>query len=157
MKRIKAYDIFIRPSPKLRKISVRRQGRWVFASIDASKFTREQRGTKFYLISEPFGLVRYDVQNPKKTAARGLAGDYISSDSEGNLTLVTAQDFKRKFPTPNLTVQYAPLTSENFKDRNYSQESSEGTATTNSNTSTNNLNSNGATYNARSRNPRTSY
>lgn len=152
MKRIKPYDIYVKPSPVLRKISVRRQGTWTFASIPVDKFARETKSARYYLISEPFGLVRYDRNNPKKTSFRGLAGDYISRDSDGNLSLVTAEQFRLKFPIPDETVRYAPLTS-----ADYSKKPVEETASPSSNISTSNSTSTGAPTNARPTNTRPSY
>jgi hypothetical protein len=152
MKRIKPYDIYRKPSPVLRKISIRRQGTWLFASVPADKFVRETRSARFYLINEPFGLVRFDRTNPKKTSFRGLPGDYISRDSQGNLTLVTAEEYRRKFPIPDETVRYAPLTSED-----YSKKPVEQTPPPSSNRSTSNSTSTGVPTNARPTNTRPSY
>ncbi len=157
MKRIKPYDIYIKPAPVLRKISVRRRGRWVFASIPSNTFTREVPGARFYLISEAFGLVRFDRTNPKKRSFTGQPGDYISRDSKGNLTLVTAEQYRRKFPIPDQTVRYAPLTSEQYQDPNNNIETSEEISAATSNSSRTNPPNTGAATNARPTNTRPSY
>jgi hypothetical protein len=155
---MKSYDLFVKPEPVLNRISVRRRGVWVFASIPASTFARETKSQKFYLINEPFGLVRYDRDNPAKISKRGRAGDYIVSDFQGHLNIVTAEDYKRRFPAINTTKVYTPPTSRDFMNPNYSQESNENGSSVISNSSTSNSStSTGGSANARSGNTGTSY
>jgi hypothetical protein len=118
MSRLKPYDVFQKPSPVQRRISVIRAGQWAFATIPADTFARETETQKFYLINEKFGLCTFNQNNPSKLSFRGLPGDYIAADPEGNLTIVTAKDYARKFPKARPSNMAMPLTSDDFLREN---------------------------------------
>lgn len=133
---------------------MRRRGVWRFATIDKDSFARETANQKFYVINEPFGLCNFDQDDPSKILFRGRPGDYVASDQEGNLTLVTLEDFRLRFPPKDETQRYSPPTSDDFKRETFEQ--SQQTNSNNS-TITNSSNSSGGTTNARSGNTGTSY
>lgn len=152
MSRLKSYDIFAKPEPVLRRISIIRNGIWTFATIPATSFVRETKSQRFYLINEVFGLCRFNQIDPRKTSVRGKNGDYIAADPNGNLTLVTAKEFSRKFPKAAPSGMAAPLTSDDFI-----RESSEELSTATSNRTTNNSTFTGGISNARPTTTRPSY
>ena len=152
MSRLKSYDIFVKADPVLRRISLLRNGIWTFATIPPDRFVRETKTQRFYLINELFGLCVFNQNNPKKTKFRGKSGDYIAADINGNLTLVTAEDYRRKFPKEAPSNMVMPLTSDDFL-----RESSTNTSPLSSNSSRTNSSSTGATTNARPTNTASYY
>ena len=151
MSKLKTYDLFVKPDPVLRRISIIRNGFWTFATIPPDSFARKTKTQRFYLLNERFGLCVFNQNDPKKTSVRGKSGDYVAADPDGNLTLVTAKDYERKFPKAAPSNMAMPLTSDDFL-----RESSTNSRSTTSN-STNNNSSTGGSANAGSGTTRTSY
>ena len=118
MRRLKSYDVFQKPSPVQRRISVIRAGQWAFATIPADTFSRKTKTQRFYLINEKFGLCVFNQRDPSILSSRGLPGDYVASDPNGNLTIVTAEDYARKFPKAKPSNMAMPLTSDDFLREN---------------------------------------
>ena len=152
MSRLKSYDIFAKPEPVLRRISILRNGVWTFATIPADSYVRETKTQKFYLVNEKFGLCKFNQNDPKKTSVRGKNGDYVAADPNGNLTLVTAEEFSRKFPKATPIRTGSALTSDDFL-----RESSEELNSSTSNSTSTNSTSTGGSGNAGSRITGTSY
>jgi hypothetical protein len=118
MSRLKVYDVFQKGPVKPRRISLIRFGQYVFATIPPNDFVRQTKTQKFYLINEPFGLCLSNQNNPRKSSFKGIPGDYIAADLDGNLTLVTAKDYARKFPKARPSNIVTPLTSDDFLREN---------------------------------------
>lgn len=118
MSRLKSYDIFQKPSPDQRRISVIRSGQWTFATISADSLVRETKSQRFYLVNEKFGLCQFNQNNAAKLSSRGKPGDYIAADPNGNLTIVTAKEYARKFPKEKPANINMPLTSDDFLREN---------------------------------------
>lgn len=152
MRTLKSYEVFQQIPAVQTRISVQRAGQWTFATIPEDSFARKTKTQRFYLINESFGLCLSNQNNPRKRYSRGLPGDYIAADPDGNLTIVTAADYARQFPKDRPSGMTPAPSSDDFL-RESSQRSSSGT----SNSSTTNLPSTGGSANARSGNTRTSY
>lgn len=118
MSRLKSYEVFQKPSPNQRRISVIRFGQWTFATIPADTLVRETKSQRFYLINEKFGLCAFNQNNAAKLSSRGKPGDYIAADPNGNLTIVTAQEYASKFPKKRPANMNMPLTSDDFLREN---------------------------------------
>lgn len=118
MRRLKSYEVFQKPDPVQRRISVSRKGQWIFATIAADTFVRQTKSQRFYIVNEKFGLCRFDETNAAIQSSRGLPGDYVASDPNGNLTLVTAKEYARKFPKEKPANINMPLTSDDFLREN---------------------------------------
>jgi len=118
MSRLKSYEVFQKAPVKLRRISVRRSGTYVFATIAEDSFVKRSKSQRFYLLTEPFGLCSSNQNNPAKISVRGLPGDYVAADENGDLTRVTAEDYARKFPKPITNNMAMPQTSDDFLNNN---------------------------------------
>lgn len=111
---MKPYDIYRKPPKVYRRIAVVRNSKWTFVSIPGNSFASETKTQKFYVINEKFSLCQYNQNDPSRGTFYGLPGDYIASDINSNLTLVTAADYKRKFSKPFRTGSPAPANSDDF-------------------------------------------
>ncbi len=156
MSRLKSYDVFPKPTPVLRRISVIRSGQWSFATIPADTLVRETKSQRFYLVNEKFGLCRFNEPKASSISFFGLPGDYIAADPNGNLNIVTAAEYARKFPKKKPANMAMPLTSDDFLRQN-NPNSVENSSTINSNSSRANSSSTGATTNAGPTNTGSSY
>ena len=152
MRTLKSYEVFQKLPEVQTRISINRSGQWVFATIPEDTFARKTKTQRFYLINEPFGLCLSNQNNPKKRYSRGLPGDYIAADPNGNLTIVTAADYARQFPKDRPSGMTPAPNSDDFL-----RESSQISSSSPSNSSTINSTSTGGSANARSGNTRTSY
>ena len=149
MSKLRLYDVFQKPPTILRKISLRRSGRWVFSSLSSLTPVKTTKTQLFCQINEPFGLCLYNQNNPRKTYFRGKPGDYVTVDNDGNLNLVTVKDFTIKFPKEKPPTSSEPMTSDNFLYPTNTTESTEISSRIDSNRSTPNKTSNGAALYAR--------
>lgn len=117
MKDLEKRDIFPRKNPRLAKLSVYRGGEWLFSSpVDLKRVTEDQ---SFYLISEKFGLVNENINNPGKPVKIGVPGDYVAVDRVGVMSLVTEAEFKMLFPAKKLSATKPLTSSEALKDPNF--------------------------------------
>lgn len=114
MKDIDSKDILLRRNRRLTNVSIYRDGRWVFAGLNNLKKTSQ--GQNFYLMSNPFGLLKEGTQDPKIITLRGEPGDYVAIDSTGTVSMVTAEQFNQLFPAPNLDPPKTSNNSEQLKD-----------------------------------------
>jgi hypothetical protein len=116
MKDLELRDIFPKANKPLGAISVYRNGRWSFASL--TNPTRVTVDQQFFRIDYTFGLHKKGSKNPAKYAVKGKPGDYVSVDGLGTFALVPADEYLRKFPTPQ-QVPTTPDSSEKLRDPNF--------------------------------------
>jgi hypothetical protein len=117
MKDMTLKDILFREDRPLTSLSLYRDGRWIFAApTNLTKTTAQQA---FYLISEPFGLLRQGTSNPKIRAVTGAPGDYLAVNSVGVYSLIKKEEYARQFPSPNLNPPTNPNNSSQIKDKNF--------------------------------------
>tara|TARA_R110000822_G_scaffold57074_4_gene143883 strand:+ start:409 stop:843 length:435 start_codon:yes stop_codon:yes gene_type:complete len=114
MKDMTLGDIFPKQNRRLNSLSIYRNGTWQF--VIPTNPIRISENQAYYRISDPFGLVKQGVLNPKKTARRGSPGDYVALDQFSTYAVVTAEEYKRLFPTPNLNPPEIPNNSDQLKD-----------------------------------------
>ena len=114
MKDMHLNDILFRQDKPLNSLSLYKNGLWGFILPVNPIATFE--GRSYYLMSDPFGLVKQGVLDPKKTARRGSPGDYVALDQFGSYTLITPAEYKSIFPTPDLNPPKIPNNSEQIKD-----------------------------------------
>ena len=96
------------------RISVQRQGQWVFATIPGENFSKRTKSQRFYLMTERFGLCTANQDNPQKTLVRGNAGDYIATAPNGNLIIVSKKDYNLRFPKDKPDTSVPRLTSTTY-------------------------------------------
>ena len=116
MKDVEIRDIFPKANKPLAAVSVYRNGRWSFATLKTP--TRILETQQFFKINFPFGLHKKGSQNAAIYAVKGNPGDYVSVDRLGTFALVTADDYLRKFPTPQ-QIPPTPNSSEKLRDPNF--------------------------------------
>jgi len=115
MKDMHLTDILNRGTRPLTLLSVYKEGRWQFGIPNRIVRTVDQQA--FYLVSEKFGLVKKGTTDPAVIARRGSPGDYVARDTNtGVYSVVTAAEYKRFFPAPNLNPPSVPTNSEQLKD-----------------------------------------
>ena len=134
MKDMTLGDILVKPVNPLTSLSVRRNGVWNFES--PTKVTKVDNNQTFYLMSNPFGLVKEGTVDPKVRVISGAPGDYISINIMGVYSLVTKAEYAMKFPPPNLTPPTPPTNSSQIKDKNFLTNILKGSGSTISNSKT---------------------
>tara|TARA_Y100000385_G_C12977033_1_gene586626 strand:- start:197 stop:709 length:513 start_codon:yes stop_codon:yes gene_type:complete len=115
MSRLSKNDIKPFSRRVVNRISVYRQGSWVFASIPKENFTKKTKNQRFYVVNEPFGLCTSRQNNPAKYVDRGNPGDYIASTGTGELLIVRKKDFDLKYPANKPAVAMPMLTSTSYE------------------------------------------
>jgi hypothetical protein len=134
MKDLEFRDILNRAVRPLTLLAVYRNGVWLFAVPTNLVKTVDQQ--RYYLISEPFGLIRQGTNNPKFTAEKGKPGDYVARNIKGAYSLVTADYYKLLFPPANANPPTVPDNSEKLKDSNFLTNILKGSQPTVSNSKT---------------------
>ena len=134
MKDMTLGDILVNPVKPLTSLSVRRNGVWNFES--PTKVTKVDNNQTFYLMSNPFGLVKEGVSNPKVWAVKGDPGDYVALYNTGEYCLVTKAEYAMLFPAPNLNPPTIPTNSSQIKDKNFLTNILKGSGSTTSNSKT---------------------
>lgn len=97
MKDLELRDILDRRRYPLTKLSVYVNGKWQFASIEGASFISDGN-QNIYRGRTKFALIPNNVNDPKSGELFGEPGDYIGIDSQGELSLLTAEQYKQRFP-----------------------------------------------------------
>jgi hypothetical protein len=97
MKDLELKDIIQRQRPRLTKLSVYQNGKWVFATVQGATSIADSN-QNIYRGRTRFALIESNVNNPEKGSLYGQPGDYIGVDSTGELSLITQESYKQRFP-----------------------------------------------------------
>lgn len=131
MKDLELKDVLDRQRIRLTKVSVYVNGIWQFAAVQGSTFVDE--GQTLYKSTYKFALIDQAVDDPKAGEIFGKPGDYIAIDPTGEVSLITAEQYKQRFPK-RVKQPYMPETSSKLKNPNFLTEIVRGSQTTSSNT-----------------------
>jgi len=134
MKDMTLGDIFPKQNKILNSLSVYRSGLWQF--VIPTNVIRYRGTQAFYRMSHSFGLVKQGVLNPSEISREGIAGDYVALDQYNQYTIVTAEEYKRLFPTPNLNPPEIPNNSDQLKDPKFLTNILKGSGSSASNSKT---------------------
>lgn len=132
MKDLELRDILDRRRYPLTKLSVYVNGKWQFASIQGASFISDGN-QNIYKGRTKFALIPNNVNDPKSGELFGEPGDYIGIDSQGELSLLTAEQYKQRFPR-KINPQTPADTSKKLKNPNYITEIVRGSTPAPSNT-----------------------
>ena len=117
MKDLELRDILDRRRYPLTKLSVYVNGKWQFASIQGASFISDGN-QNIYRGRTKFALIPNNVNDPKSGELFGEPGDYIGIDSQGELSLLTAEQYKQRFPR-KINPQIPADTSRKLKNPDY--------------------------------------
>jgi hypothetical protein len=109
--------IFARQPARLTQFSVFTNGRWNFAILQSP--IKSTPTLSYFQIPYRFGLVSATQSNPSKIKMYGKPGEYVTRNTENILSVVSEAQFKRLFPTPNITPPQRGVTSQALSDPNY--------------------------------------
>ena len=96
------------------KLSVLVQGAWTFATLETPTIQNSEQ--EYFYMPYRYGVVATNQNDPIKTFARWNAGGYVARNSQGNLSIVSAESFRRQFPPKRLDPPMVPYTSANLTD-----------------------------------------
>lgn len=132
MKDIRLTNIGQVPRTSLKRLSFYANGIWQFGSLDRAPFILDNN-QKIYRLTVKFQLLSEFVDDPARGLIRGQAGDYVGVDRFGNMSLITQEQYKLRFPKRRKRASAAD-TSEKLKNPNYITEIVRGSAPAASNT-----------------------
>ena len=116
MKDLEQKDILNRTRTKLTRFSIYTRGSWRFGRLLSPTIIAENQS--IYRMNVPFALIDSGETNPRAAKVRGVPGDYLASDSFGELVVITEEQYNLRFPTRR-RQPYRTETSEKLKDGNY--------------------------------------
>ena len=116
MKDLELNDILNKQDGPLTRLSAYFNGSWSWATlVNPTKIGAEQ---SFYRINYPFGLHKNNSSDPAKYYIKGNPGEYVSSNKQGTLDLVTEFDYAQLFPTLQ-DIPTTPPSSNQLSDPNF--------------------------------------
>lgn len=131
MKDLEQKDILNRTRQRLTRFSIYLEGRWRFGRLLTPTLIADNQS--IFRMSVPFALISANENNPKNAAMLGRPGDYIASDAQGELSIITEAQYDLRFPKRRKQA-YRPETSEKLKGGDFITETVRESQTVRSNT-----------------------